>query len=82
MTDETPRHPRLPPSHLVPRTRAGRVASVLWLALFLCSMPPITHAVLDRPGQWVLGVPFFFASLLVVYTGLIVILLWALRRGL
>jgi hypothetical protein len=71
----------LPPSHLLPRTRDGRIATVAWLALFLLAMPPVTHTLLDRPEDWVAGVPFFFAALLVIYTALIGVLLWALRRG-
>ena len=72
----------LPPSHLTPRTRDGWVAVVAFVGLFLLSMPPVTHRVLDRPDQWIGGVPVFFAALLVVYTALIGVLLWALRRRL
>ena len=72
----------LPPSHLHPRTSAGWIVTVGWLALFMLAMPPVTHVVLDRPDVWVAGVPLFFAALLVVYSGLIGVLVWALRRGL
>ena len=68
-------------SHLVPRTPAGRTATVAFIALFLLSMPPVTHTVLDRPETWILGVPFFFASLFVVYTALIGVLVWTWRKG-
>jgi hypothetical protein len=44
-------------------------------------MPPVTHTVLNRIEPWVAGLPFLYASLLAVYTGLIIVLLWALRRG-
>jgi hypothetical protein len=71
----------LPPSHLTPRTRDGWIATVTFLALFLMAMPPVTHRVLDRPEVWVFGVPFFFAALLAVYTALIGVLIWTLRRG-
>ena len=40
-------------------------------ALFVLAMPPVTHTVLNRVEPWVLGLPFFYAALLVVYTGLI-----------
>jgi apolipoprotein N-acyltransferase len=73
---------KLPPSHLTPRTREGWIATLVYLGLFLLVMPPVTHTVLDRPDVWVLGVPFFFAALLALYTGLIVVLVWALRRRL
>jgi hypothetical protein len=79
--DEPGTTAELPPSHLLPRTRDGWIATVAWVVLFALCMPPITHVVLDRPDTWVAGVPFLFAALLVVYTGLIGVLLWALRRG-
>lgn len=69
------------PSHFVPRTRDGRIATIAFLALFALAMPPVTHDVLNRIEPWVAGLPFLYASLLAVYTGLIVVLLWALRRG-
>jgi hypothetical protein len=68
-------------SHFVPRTRDGRIATIAFLALFALAMPPVTHTVLNRIEPWVAGLPFLYASLLAVYTGLIVVLLWALRRG-
>ena len=48
----------------------------------ILAMPPVTHRLLDRPEVWVAGVPFFFAALFVVYSALIVVLVWSLRRGL
>lgn len=69
-------------SHFVPRTRDGRIATVVWVALFLLVMPPVTHAVLDRPDSWFAGVPVFFFALLLLYSTLIAVLLWALRKGL
>jgi hypothetical protein len=73
---QTPRR-----SHFVPRTRDGRIATIAFLALFALAMPPATHTVLNRIEPWVAGLPFLYASLLAVYTGLIVVLSWALRRG-
>ena len=70
-----------PASHLVPRTREGKAATLLWVVLFLLCMPPVTHAVLDRPDVWVAGVPFFFVALLGVYSALIAVLIWVQRRG-
>ena len=44
--------------------------------------PPIVFWVDTRFGSgWVLGVPFLYVYLGVVYFALIGILLWALRRG-
>jgi hypothetical protein len=68
-------------SHLIPRTRDGRIATALFVVLFLLAMPPVTHVVLDRPDVWIAGVPFLYVALLVVYIGLIGVLVWALRRG-
>ena len=68
-------------SHFVPRTAEGRTAIIAFVVLFLLSMPPVTHTVLDRPETWVGGVPFFFAALFAVYTALIGVLLWTWRKG-
>jgi hypothetical protein len=68
-------------SHLVPRTRDGRIATLTFVVLFLLAMPPVTHWVLDRPEIRVLGMPFLYVALLVIYVALIVVLLWTLRRG-
>ncbi len=70
-----------PRSHLIPRTQNGWIAVVAFLALFALAMPPVTHAFLDRPDLWIGGVPHFFAALLVIYTALIGVLIWAYRRG-
>ena len=69
-------------SHWIPRTTRGKVATVLYVALFALAMPPVTHVVFDRPGQWVVGVPFFFFALLIVYSVLIGVLIWAYRGDL
>lgn len=63
-------------SHWLPRTGRGRAATAAYVALFLLAMPPVTHAVWDVPDRWVLGVPFFFVALLVVYSLLIGVLIW------
>ena len=69
-------------SHFVPRTAEGRTAVVSFVVLFLLCMPPVTHAVLDRPDTWIGGVPFLFATLFLVYSALIGVLAWAWRKGL
>lgn len=68
-------------SHFLPRTRDGRIATGAFLALFLLAMPPVSHTLMDRTEPALLGVPFFFVALLGVYSALIGVLLWALRRG-
>ena len=70
-----------PRSHFVPRTRDGWIATIAFVALFLLAMPPVTHTVLNRVDPWILGLPFFYAVLLIVYVALIAVLIWALRRG-
>jgi uncharacterized membrane protein len=66
---------------LIPRTRDGRVATIAFVVLFMVAMPPVTHTLLNRVQPTVLGLPFLYVALLAVYTGLIGILVWALRRG-
>jgi uncharacterized membrane protein len=66
---------------LIPRTRDGRVATIAFVVLFMVAMPPVTHSLLNRVQPTVLGLPFLYVALLAVYTGLIGILVWALRRG-
>ena len=48
----------------------------------MLAMPPVTHTVLNRIEPTVLGLPFFYVSLFVVYSVLIGVLIWAYRRGL
>lgn len=73
---------RMPPrSHFLPRTRDGWIATIAFVALFVLAMPPVTHAVLDRPDAWIAGWPLLFVVLLVIYTVLIAVLVWTLRRG-
>lgn len=69
------------PSHFVPRTRDGWIATIAFVVLFMLAMPPATHTVLNRVEPWIAGLPFLYASLGVIYFALIGVLLWALRRG-
>ena len=68
-------------SHYLPRTRDGWIASVAFLALFALCMPPVTHALLNRTEPWILGTPFLYGALFLVYCTLIGVLVWTLRRG-
>jgi hypothetical protein len=68
-------------SHFIPRTRDGWIATGAFIGLFLLAMPPVTHLVLNRTDPWILGLPFIYVSLLIIYTLLILVLVWALRRG-
>ena len=69
-------------SHYRPRTREGWIAVVAFALLFLFAQPPLVFVLGNRTDPWVLGVPFLYAYLLVVYAALIAVLLWAKRRKL
>lgn len=69
-------------SHLLPRTRAGWVAVLGFLALLALAEPPFVNTLANRIQPWILGVPFLYAYLLIVYVALIGLLLWAMRRKL
>jgi len=69
-------------SHYRPRSPSGWIALVLFLGLLALAQPPVVHGVVNRIEPWVLGMPFLYAYLLFVYTALIGVLLWAMRRGL
>ena len=68
-------------SHYVPRTREGRTAILLFLVLLLLAEPPVVTHVANRIEPFMLGMPFLYAYLLLVYIAMIAVLLWAMRRG-
>ncbi len=72
-------YPRFP-NHFVPRTRTGRRIVSLFVFLFLLAEPPILYLA-NRIHPFLLGQPFLYFYLLVVYCALIGTLLFALRRG-
>lgn len=67
-------------SHFLPRTRNGWIAVILFCGLFALTQPPLLY-VANRVTPWVLGLPFIYAYLLLIYCALIAVLLWAQRRG-
>jgi hypothetical protein len=69
-------------SHFLPRSRAGWIAVVAFLALMALAQPPVVHRLANRIEPWVLGMPFLYAWLLGVYVALIGVLLWVQRRRL
>ncbi len=69
-------------SHLLPRTRDGWVALLLFLGLLALAEPPAVYAFANRVEPWVGGMPFLYAYLLAVYLALIAVLVWALGRKL
>ncbi len=54
----------------------------LFLSLFALTQPPFVYMLANRVEPWVLGLPFLYAYLLVIYFALIGVLIWAKRRGL
>lgn len=68
-------------SHFLPRTRDGWIATLAFLGLFTLCMPPVTHGALNRIEPWIAGFPYLYAVLFIVYSALIGVLVWALRRG-
>lgn len=72
---------KVPRSHLLPRTRSGRLATVAFLLAMALSQPPIVHGLMNRLEPWILGMPFLFAYLLGAYVVGIAVLVWALRKG-
>ena len=68
-------------SHFLPRTRPGWIAVVWFVVLFSLTQPPIVHTVANRTEPWLLGLPFLYTYLLVIYFALIAVLIWAMRRG-
>ncbi|HSG49068.1 MAG TPA: hypothetical protein VLA43_14700 [Longimicrobiales bacterium] len=68
-------------SHLLPRTRDGWTAVVAFLALLALAMPPVTHRFLNRLEPVILGLPFLYMVLLLIYVALVGVLIWTYRRG-
>jgi hypothetical protein len=69
-------------SHYLPRTRRGWIAVVLFLGLFALTQPPFVYVIANRVEPWLLGVPFLYAYLLILYCALIAVLFWARRKEL
>jgi hypothetical protein len=69
-------------SHYLPRTRNGWIAVILFLIGMVLVEPPVVHSLANRMEPWILGVPFLYAYLLILYSLLIGVLLWALGRKL
>ena len=68
-------------SHYRPRTRNGRIATIAFVVAMLLAQPPIVHGLMNRIEPWILGMPFLFVYLLVVYVLGIAVLVWTLRKG-
>jgi hypothetical protein len=80
-TAPEPEYPRYR-SHFRPRTWRGWVAVVLFLGILALAQPPLVNTIANRIEPLVLGMPFLYAYLLVIYCALIAVLLWAQHKGL
>lgn len=62
------------------RTGSRRTLVVLFLVLFAFAQPPLVYLLANRIEPRILGIPFLYVYLLVIYAGLIGVLLGAMRR--
>ena len=69
-------------SHLFPRTRSGWWSVLSFLFLFALTQPPFVSRPANRIEPLILGLPFLYVWLLVIYGLLIAVLVRALRKGL
>ena len=69
-------------SHYRPRTRNGWIAVISFLALLALTQPPLVYVLANRIEPRILGLPFLYMYLLVVYVALIGVLIWAQWRKL
>ena len=57
------------------------MAVAIFVALFALAEPPVLFVIANRIEPFVLGMPFLYTYLLVVYLALVAVLLWVHRRG-
>ncbi len=69
------------PCAMIQFVKSSRFLIALFLVLFAASQPPIVHGIIAHVDTWVLGVPFLYAYLLVVYTAQIAVLISAAWRA-
>jgi len=69
-------------SHYLPRTGTGWITLVTLIALFSLAEPPLVFVIANRVEPWLFGMPFLYAYLLIIYTAMISVMIWARRRGL
>jgi hypothetical protein len=66
-------------SHWWPRTLRGRVATIAFLGGMLLAQPPLVFQLANRVEPWILGLPFLYAYLSVIYAALLALLLMIWR---
>ena len=69
-------------NHYLPRSRSGKVAVTLFCLLLALAEPPIVTTWANRIEPWILGVPFLYGYLSLVYCLLIAVLIWSCFREL
>lgn len=67
-------------SHLIPRTRRGKFVTLAILCLYLLIQWPILRFA-NRIQPLILGLPFLYFYLLVIYVGIIAIMVYAAKKG-
>ncbi len=55
---------------------------MLFSGLLALTQPPAVYAIANRIEPWLLGVPFLYGYLLIIYCALIAVLFWAQRKEL
>lgn len=68
-------------SHFVPRSRRGRTVALVIVCLFLLIGWPVLPLA-NRIEPFVVGMPFLYFYLLVIYIGMIAVMLYAAGKGL
>ena len=68
-------------SHFWPRTWDGWLGLTVLVILFMLVEPPVLYIVANRIEPWILGLPFLYAYLSVLYVALVGVLLWIKWRG-
>ena len=58
------------------------MAAIAFLGLLALTQPPLVFLLANRIQPWILGVPFLYAYLFIVYLAMIAVLIGALRKGL
>jgi len=69
-------------SHWWPRTSAGRIALIWFLASMALAQPPVVYRIANRIHPLLLGMPFLYVWLLAAYVSMISALVWAYRHRL
>ena len=64
-------------SHYRPRSRRGWVAVIAFLTLLTFTQPPLVFLIANRIDPWILGLPFLYIYLLIIYVAMIGVLIWA-----